>query len=309
MSYNGTTAFYATPFCLIMSAVPRLPLPMPEEMQALLERGLPEFQRVEWVGQTVSTNADLMERARAESGVLARPWLLGAHLQTRGRGRSGRSWQNRSGANLMFSCAFDVFLPPSSLATLSPYAGVVACEALRGLLTATHRPLLAMKWPNDLQWHFAKLAGILVEVTRAGTSRLSADHHVAIIGIGINLDDARSLSTSLNRRIADWAEVARADSAAARARPEHLVMRIARAWYENLSEVSAHGFQGLPERYGRVDELVGQKVDIIDDGRIVRSGNAAGVNETGQLLVRDASGEHAISVGEVSVRTAWTATA
>src|SRR5690554_5338975 len=131
------------------SAVPRLPLPMPEQMQALIRKGLPEFRQVEWVGLTDSTNADLMERARAESGVLARPWLLGAHLQTRGRGRSGRSWQNRSGANLMFSCAFDVFLPPARLATLSPYAGLVATETLRGLLTASNRPLLTMKWPND----------------------------------------------------------------------------------------------------------------------------------------------------------------
>lgn len=285
-----------------MPALPQLPLPMPEHMQSLLQNGLPEFQRVEWVGRTTSTNADLMQRARAEAGVLARPWLLGAHLQERGRGRSGRSWQNRSGANLMFSCAFDVFLPPASLATLSPFLGVVACEALRGLLTASSRTQLTMKWPNDLQWRFAKLAGILVEATRAGTSRLSADHHVAILGIGINLDDARALSTSLNRRIADWSEIARADSAAARVRPEHIVMRIARAWNENLSTLSSQGFEGLPERYARVDGLVGQKIDIIDDGRIVRSGNAVGVNAAGQLLLRDASGEHAISVGEVSAR-------
>lgn len=287
-----------------MSAVPELPLPMPERMQSLLQQGLPEFRRIEWVGRTESTNADLLQRARAESGVLARPWLLGAHLQDRGRGRSGRSWQNRSGANLMFSCAFDIFLPPASLATLSPFAGVVATETLRSLLTSAHRPHLTMKWPNDVEWRFAKLAGILVEVTRAGTARLSADHHVAIMGIGINLDDARALSSSLNRRVADWSEVSRADSAASRVRPEQMVMRIARAWYENMSEVSSRGFEGLASRYTGVDGLVGQKVDIIDNGRIVRSGNAAGVDESGRLLVRGAGGEHAISVGEVSVRAA-----
>jgi len=275
---------------------------MPEDMQSLLRQGLPEFHSIEWVGRTTSTNADLMQRARAERGVLARPWLLGAHLQERGRGRAGRSWQNRSGANLMFSCAFDIFLPPASLPTLAPFCGVVATEALRSLLTAANRPLLTMKWPNDLQWRFAKLAGILVEATRAGTARLSNDHHVAIIGIGINLDDARSLSTSLNRRIADWSEVAQADSAASRVRPEHMVMRIARAWYENLSAVSAAGFEGLPQRYAAVDGLIGQKIDIIDNDRIIRSGNAAGVNAAGQLLLRDAAGEHAISVGEVSAR-------
>src|SRR3546814_3966853 len=51
----------------------------------------------------------------------------------------------------------------------------------------------------DLQWKFAKLAGILVEVTRAGTSRLSSDHHVAIIGIGLNLNDARALRSEERR--------------------------------------------------------------------------------------------------------------
>src|SRR5690606_28485961 len=124
----------------------------------------------------------------------ARPWLLGAHLQHHGRGRAGRTWQNRPGANLMFSCAFDVFLPPQHLPTLSPAAGVAACEALRSLIGPAYQHQLTLKWPNDLQWKFAKLAGILVEVTRSGTSRISSDHYVAILGIGINLDDARALS-------------------------------------------------------------------------------------------------------------------
>ncbi|MFT0849426.1 biotin--[acetyl-CoA-carboxylase] ligase [Achromobacter sp. F4_2707] len=271
-------------------------------MQNLLQQGLPEFHSIEWVGRTTSTNADLLQRARAEAGALARPWLLGAHLQESGRGRSGRSWQNRSGANLMFSCAFDIFLPPASLPTLSPFGGLIVAETLRSMLTAANRPLLTMKWPNDLQWRFAKLAGLLVEVTRAGTARQSADHHVAILGIGINLDDARALSTSLNRRIADWSEVSRADSAAARVRPEQIVMRIARAWYENFAALTSQGFEGLPERYAAVDGLLGQKIDILENDRIVRSGNAVGVNQAGQLLLRCPDGEHAISVGEVSAR-------
>lgn len=277
---------------------------MPERMQSMLRQALPEFHSVEWVGRTTSTNADLMQRARADKGVLARPWLLGAHLQERGRGRSGRSWQNRSGANLMFSCAFDVFLPPLALPTLAPFAGVVATEALRGMLTASSRPLLTMKWPNDIEWRFAKLAGILVEATRAGTARLAPDHHVIVVGIGINLDDARALSTSLNRRIADWSEVARCDSAGARARPQQMVERIARAWYENFTALTTQGFSGLAARYAQVDGLVGQKVDIIDNDKVVFTGNAAGVNDSGQLLLRDAAGEHPITVGEVSVRPA-----
>src|SRR5690554_4409989 len=124
-------------------------LPAPDQLARELSTALPLFNQVQWTEKTVSTNGDLLARARSVGGPLARPWLLGAHLQESGRGRAGRTWQNRSGANLMFSCAFDVFLPPARLATLSPYAGLVATETLRGLLTASNRPLLTMKWPND----------------------------------------------------------------------------------------------------------------------------------------------------------------
>src|SRR5690606_15402853 len=157
----------------------------------------------------VSTNADLMALARAEQGQLARPWLLGAHLQERGRGRGGRSWQNRAGANLMFSCAFDVFLPPRRLPTLSPLVGVAACEALRALPSPSHRVHQRLTAHYAIQWRHAQLAGILGESTRGGASRLSPDHHVAIIGMGITLEGARALSQSLKRRVADWSEIIR----------------------------------------------------------------------------------------------------
>ncbi|TEA77853.1 biotin--[acetyl-CoA-carboxylase] ligase [Allopusillimonas ginsengisoli] len=277
-------------------------LPEPDQMTAQLTTALPRFRRVSWVQSTISTNADLMALARAEQGQLARPWLLGAHLQERGRGRGGRSWQNRAGANLMFSCAFDVFLPPRRLPTLSPLVGVAACEALRGLLSPAQRLNLTMKWPNDIQWRDAKLAGILVETTRAGASRLSPDHYVAIIGMGINLEDARALSQSLNRRVADWSEITREDNQAFRAGPAQITAKIATAWYDSLNDVTAHGFDSLPARYANVDALTGQPVHILDQDKLIMAGIASGIDSQGQLLLRTPEGETAINVGEVSVR-------
>lgn len=282
-------------------SLPVTMLPGPDDMAQHLRTQLPLFSQIEWVDRTVSTNADLYARGRMEHGSLARPWLLGAHLQDQGRGRAGRTWQNRRGANLMFSCAFDIFLPPRQLPALSPLAGLAACEALRQVISHDNRAHLSMKWPNDIQWQSAKLAGILVEVTRAGTARLSDDHHVAIIGMGLNLDDARSLSQSLSRRIADWTEIAHADSLAATATTPGLVSRIAQAWYRSLNEVTAHGFQSFPTRYAGVDALSGQPVDITDKEQILHTGIACGVNTYGQLRLRTASGEHAVTVGEVSV--------
>lgn len=277
-------------------------LPEPAQMSDALARALPQFQSTEWVETTTSTNADLIERARSPAGQLMRPWLLGAHFQLQGRGRSGRTWQNRRGANLMFSCAYDVFVPPRHLPTLSPVAGLLACEALRGLLEPRHQALLTMKWPNDLHWKFAKLAGILIEATRAGTAQLSPDHHVVIIGMGINLDDARALSQSLNRQVADWSHIAHTDPRAATLDAVDIVAAIARAWYDGLNDITARGFTGLPARYAQVDELQGTAVTIQDNGRLLYSGIADGINEQGELLLRTPEGNHAVSVGEVSVR-------
>ncbi len=285
-----------------MSRTSPLVLPDPEALEAALAQALPRFSLVEWVAQAGSTNADLIAHARGDNGRLMRPWLRGTHLQLQGRGRAGRSWQNRAGATLMFSCAYDVFLPMHQLPALSPLAGMAACQGLRTLLRPEVRPQLAAKWPNDLLWRSAKLAGILVESTRAGTARLAPDHHIVIMGIGLNLDDARALSVALDRKVADWATVAQEEALIAPADAAVLVACVATAWYEALNRLSAHGLGDFPERYAEVDALAGQPVDVLDDGRLLQTGIACGVNTAGQLLLRHASGQTAVTLGDVSVR-------
>lgn len=263
---------------------------------------LPFFPTIRWVDRTDSTNADLLELARADTGQLMRPWLLGAHLQDRGRGRAGRTWENRRGGHLMFSCAFDVFLPTRQLATLSPLAGVAATEALRSLLPIQDIDKLTMKWPNDILWQGGKLAGILTEVTRASTSPLSMDHHVVIIGIGLNLNDAHALSHALNRHVTDWSDVVAISPTLKDLGAAELAAYIAKSWYQALNDVTAFGFMDLPSRYKKVDGLLNRPLNIIDNDRIILSGIGAGINEQGQLLLREANQTHTVSVGEVSVR-------
>lgn len=269
-----------------------------------LQSQLPFFPTVSWVEQIDSTNSHLLGLARSSSssGQLMRPWLLGAHAQSNGRGRGGRTWHNKSGAHLMFSCAFDVFLAARQLATLSPLAGIAATEALRSFLPIQETSKLSLKWPNDIQWHQAKLAGILTEVTRAGTSSLSRDHHVVIIGIGINLNDAPALSTSLNRPVADWSTIVADVPVLKDITAAEIVVRIAQAWYKALNEVTAFGFKNLAQRYRKIDGLIDQHLNIINHNTITLSGIGAGINDQGQLLIRQGQQTHAISVGEVSVR-------
>jgi BirA family biotin operon repressor/biotin-[acetyl-CoA-carboxylase] ligase len=300
--------------------------------QRLIDAAPGPFGRVDWVEQTGSTNADLLARARyrADSGnggkpvtaaqdrnsdgsgyraiatsteaALAhrpggdpKPWLLGAHLQQTGRGRAGRAWQNRPGAALMFSCAFDTTLPPSSLPVLSPLAGLAACEALRAI-AGQGGERLRVKWPNDVQWGDAKLAGVLVETTRNLGARPAS--HTVVIGMGLNLRDADVLSRELDRDIADWTTTGCGMALS------DVVREVALAWRDALMDVERGGFAAFVERFRRLDALAGRDIRVLDRGAVVHRGVGCGADAQGRLLVRTEAGEVPVSVGEISVRPA-----
>jgi BirA family biotin operon repressor/biotin-[acetyl-CoA-carboxylase] ligase len=285
-------------------------LPSPQDMLEQLRARLPAFGQLDWVQQTGSTNADLLARVREQAG--ARPWLLGAHLQQTGRGRAGRPWQNRPGAALMFSCAFDTTMPAATLPALSPLAGLVACEALRGLAAGTPSTVavgqfatptaagpadeLRVKWPNDLQWGEAKLAGLLVETTRNFSG--ASNSHTVVIGMGMNLTDGARLSQELQRDVADWSMVALAAPLA------DLVAAVALAWERALREARDTGFQSFVPRFARVDALAGRDVNVLDHGNVLHSGIAGGTDAHGRLILQTSTGRLPVSVGEISVRTA-----
>jgi BirA family biotin operon repressor/biotin-[acetyl-CoA-carboxylase] ligase len=266
-------------------------LPPPDALVSQLQARLPSFGYVSWVEQIGSTNADLLTRARRLSG--GKPWLLGAHLQQTGRGRAGRAWQNRPGAALMFSCAFDTSLPGAGLPALSPLAGLVACEALRELAGPAGKEL-CVKWPNDVQWGEAKLAGVLVETARNIADRRAG--HTVVIGMGTNLTDASALSQALDRPIADWAGVG------ANVPIVDVICAVAQAWQRAITELEQNGFQSFVERFAHIDALAGRAVQVLDQGTAIQSGVAKGVDEQGRLLVQTGSGLVPVSVGEISVR-------
>jgi len=270
-----------------------LEFPAPQDLAAQLALRLPDFGHVAWLAETGSSNAELLNRARALGDSAARPWLLGAHRQRSARGRAGRAWQNTPGACLMFSCAFDTRLQGATLPSLSPLIGLATCESLRAL-AGDQAGRLQVKWPNDLQIDDAKLAGVLVETVRNGTGARAGQ--VVVIGIGINLTGGAELSQALQRPIADWARLQ-----ATAALPD-LIAAMALAWQSAIGQLESEGFDRMLERYARIDALAGHCVDVLDQGRLLHRGQASGLDVHGRLLVHTAAGCIPIAVGEVSVR-------
>ncbi len=278
-------------------------LPSASVLQKTLYSALPDFAGIAWVEQVGSTNVNLMQEVRSTQSEMGRPALLGAHTQTSGRGRAGRKWQNTPGSTLMFSCAYDVFVPPARLPMLAPVAGIVACEQLRKIAGPAVQDRLLMKWPNDILYDQAKLSGLLVESTRPA-KRESQHHHVVIVGMGMNLSSAVELTQHLGRKVADWTSVL-SDINGDTGPSEDialLVARIARAWRDAFAQYEQQGFEAFMERHHQIDALHEQDVNVVVDDRVVLSGPARGVNSDACLLVESDARLHAITIGDISIR-------
>lgn len=281
-------------------------LPNPAVLEATLRHRLIQYNAIHWVATTGSTNTDLLQHLKQASPARLDPCLLGSHEQTQGKGRAGRQWTNHGGHHLMFSCGFTTAMEASLLPAIAPYAGLSACLALRRLLPKTLQSQLTLKWPNDLEWQESKLAGILVEATRVPPYHNAANRFV-VIGIGINLAGAATLSKALGRHIADWQAI---EQQATRVSKEHqvaaaddLITLIANQWVDMMQEINRNGLRNLPTAYQQVDGLFNRKVNIMDNQQLLLSGSAKGLDTRGALVVEDAQRtQHAIVVGEVSVR-------
>ncbi len=284
-----------------------------EELRPLLP-GL----SVEVQARVDSTNTQLIERARADSGRPdapvtrpgqldeleseektplgrrlgdASPCLLVAETQTRGRGRLGRGWQSSAGASLTFSLALP--LAPAQWGGLSLAVGLALAQALEPNPPA--RPRLALKWPNDLWLRDSdgsggrKLGGILIETVSVGQRRL------CVVGVGLNITPQQF--DGLAHGYACVQELSPPPGLLATA--PGVLAQVAAPLVRALLKFEREGFAPLVGAFARRDLLAGQAVHVSAPQAL--QGVAEGVDEQGALLLRHGA-VHRIVSGEVSVR-------
>ena len=219
--------------------------------------------RVHW-RRTDSTN----ERAR-ELAVAGAPHgtLVTAHEQSAGRGRQGRSWAAPAGSALLMSLVLRELDETLPLA-----AAVAVCEAL---------PVeCEIKWPNDVWLARRKLAGILVEGR--------PQEGWAVLGVGLNVTTAeadfppelRETATSLH-------------AAGAELTVEEVLDALLDALERRLADPAADILAAWRSR----DALLGERVRWRDG-----EGAAAGIDDSGALLVDTADGRRALHAGEVHLK-------
>ncbi|WP_321934371.1 biotin--[acetyl-CoA-carboxylase] ligase [Paraburkholderia sp. J8-2] len=264
---------------------------------------------IEIVEETGSTNADLMARLKAlpqKRDALERPIVRVAYLQTAGRGRRGRTWVAQPGDALLFSIGCVLPRPIDGLAGLSLAIGSALVDGLR-TLPVTAPGQIALKWPNDVLLEGDKLVGILVE-----TAWTTADATAVVIGIGTNVRGEDALAAKV--------EALNAAGGSAAVVPGTTPTALSRAWPNaNLTDTlaaelnaleaalqrfGAAGFAPFQARWNACHAYAGREVAIYEQGKELLRGTAAGVDESGQLLVDTPNGRETVTTGDVSLRLA-----
>jgi BirA family biotin operon repressor/biotin-[acetyl-CoA-carboxylase] ligase len=214
------------------------------------------------VAETGSTNADLLDAARAGAPHGA---VLVADHQTAGRGRLGRTWEAPPGANLLVSILFRHDLdPPHRLTQRVALAAARACDAVAGVS-------VTLKWPNDLLLDGAKLAGILAQVSASRPGPPDA----VVVGLGLNVGWAPEGAARLPRGTRD---------------------EVLAALLAELAAAPAD----LAGEYRRRLATLGQRVRVELAGGTTLEGTALDVEADGRLVVVDACAiTHRVDTGDV----------
>ncbi len=253
-------------------------------MLSALRAQIPWLKHLEWHEQLGSTQDHARELVQA--GTLPVPFLIGADLQTAGRGRGKHRWWTGAGA-LAMSLVVDpselvgnqsTALPPQ----LALAVGVAVCHTLHGVLP---RETVGLHWPNDVYVGQRKLGGILTE---------ALSPRRVIIGIGLNsnntLDDApadlRATAVTLH------------DLRRAPIDPEALLITLLTELHAALSLL----YQS-PEILGReFDALCLQRGQmlLLRLGEQHHAGRCLGIAEDGGLLLETESGLQKFYSGTLS---------
>ncbi|MDP3688522.1 MAG: biotin--[acetyl-CoA-carboxylase] ligase [Sulfurimicrobium sp.] len=242
--------------------------------------------QLEVVDTADSSNTILMQKAAlgAEHGS-----CLAVELQTRGRGRRGRTWHASLGGSLTFSLLWRFSQGASFLSGLSLAVGVALMRALEqaGIRDAY------LKWPNDVLHDQQKLAGILIELQgdMLGPS-------AAVIGIGLNMKLAELAKANIDQAATDIAAI----------HPElpdrnHLLALILCHLSDVLQQFETEGFGRLREEWSRHHFYHDQPVRMLLPDGCEYLGTVTGVADDGALLVRGEDGERRFIAGEISMRS------
>ena len=138
--------------------------------------------------QTSSTNDAILQVISPQEAAVSSPasvtegLVVFAEHQTAGRGQRGNRWESAAEKGLWFS----ILLRPEIHLSNSGRLTIWAIEAIADVIRTEWNLEPAIKLPNDVQLFGRKVGGVLVEMRAQDKAA-----HIAVVGIGINVNQAR----------------------------------------------------------------------------------------------------------------------
>ena len=236
--------------------------------------------------------------------------------QSAGRGRNGKNWHSPAGAGLLLSVSRIAQKPPDGSLALA--LGVAIAESLEAFVSDR----VQLKWPNDLVAQDRKLGGILIETStqanlgvRALPSRRSrplrrrdayapgssaqggaGTRVVAGLGVNIRVTDEQREWVAKDGGM-DPSGLSELDQRKT-PEPDVLAASMISAIAGVLECHPVDGFARWADGWSRRDWLAGRRIEAVC-GADRHAGEAAGVDSTGALLLKDSDGERRILSAEI----------
>jgi BirA family transcriptional regulator, biotin operon repressor / biotin---[acetyl-CoA-carboxylase] ligase len=232
-----------------------------------------------------STNAEALRYAFAQPSETGPLWVT-AQEQTAGRGRRGNSWISPPG-NLYATLLMKDPASPQRAPELSFVAALAVHDAIADCAPES-RARLALKWPNDVLYGGAKLAGILLEGHRLEASLALA------IGIGVNCQHHPSQTAYPATNLA---------AAGLKGSADDLFVALSRAMMGRLDQWrGGEGFSAVRSDWLGRARGVGEEIKVRLPDRVL-VGRFEDLDERGCLLLRVADGSvETIVAGDVFER-------
>ncbi len=231
---------------------------------------------VRWSASTGSTNDDAVAAARAGAPA---GLVVGADVQTAGRGRRGRTWAARPGDAVLMSVLTRPRVDVADAGVVPILVAVAVADALGDGV--------GVIWPNDLVIGGRKVCGILCEL---GADESGVAWIVA--GIGVNVHGVPAVAD------ARWRPGAVSTDAAPRRRHD-VVCDVVTHLARRMDEWRDVGPGPALAAFAARDLLDGHGVTVTVGDHDV-AGTAAGVDGQGRLVVHTPAGPQTLAAGEVT---------
>jgi BirA family biotin operon repressor/biotin-[acetyl-CoA-carboxylase] ligase len=237
---------------------------------------------IEWHDRLDSTNAVLKERMQ-QNATIAEGTVISAREQTRGRGRSNRTWTTVPNTNLCFSVFLKTDCPLIEIPSLTMAVALGISDFLNG-----QRIPAAPKWPNDVLVGNKKICGILSERVEYG------DQCGIIVGIGLNVNMSPEEAAAIDRPATSM-QIETGEAADLEKTLANLLPHVDQ-W---LGPWKDGGFAAIRDEWTQKAGPIGKPI-CVHDGNIRKSGTLAGFGRHGELLLQSEIGLETIWSGDVS---------